>query len=205
MYAAVGFVDISYFTGGALKADAGGYMVLTSLDTAHGDASETISSVKDILSDTGMVNVMGTAAKRQDWERRIDQLMLLLVGLLAVAVLIALIGVANTLSLSVIERTRESATLRAIGMTRGQLRASLAFEALLLALVGGLLGIVLGTLFGWLGSYMVFSDIGRMEYRVSWGMDALVLVISAAAALLASVLPARRAVSTPPVEALAEA
>ena len=199
MYATVGFVDISYFTGGALKADAGGYMVLTSLDTAHGDASETISS------DTGMVNVMGTAAKRQDWERRIDQLMLLLVGLLAVAVLIALIGVANTLSLSVIERTRESATLRAIGMTRGQLRASLAFEALLLALVGGLLGIVLGTLFGWLGSYMVFSDIGRMEYPVSWGMDALVLVISAAAALLASVLPARRAVSTPPVEALAEA
>ena len=205
MYTAVGFVDISYFTSGALKADAGGYMVLASLDTAHGDASETISSVKDILSDTGMVNVMGNAAKRQDWERRIDQLMLLLVGLLAVAVLIALIGVANTLSLSVIERTRESATLRAIGMTRGQLRASLAFEALLLALVGGLLGIVLGTLFGWLGSYMVFSDIGRMEYPVSWGMDALVLVISAAAALLASVLPARRAVSTPPVEALAEA
>ena len=123
----------------------------------------------------------------------------------AVAVLIALIGVANTLSLSVIERTRESATLRAIGMTRGQLRRSLAVEALLLSLVAGVVGVVLGTLFGWLGSYMVFSLYGKTVFPFEWGMNGIVLVVAAIAALLASVFPARRAVKTPPVEALAEA
>lgn len=71
-------------------------------------------------------------------------MMMFLVGLIAVAVLIALVGVANTLSLSVIERTRESATLRAIGMTRGQLRRSLAVEALLISLVSGIAGVLLG-------------------------------------------------------------
>ena len=118
---------------------------------------------------------------------------------------IALIGVANTLSLSVIERTRESATLRAIGMTRGQLRRSLAVEALLLSLVAGVVGVVLGTLFGWLGSYMVFSLYGKTVFPFEWGMNGIVLVVAAIAALLASVFPARRAVKTPPVEALAEA
>lgn len=104
-----------------------------------------------------------------------------------------------------IERTRESATLRAIGMTRGQLRRSLAVEALLLSLVAGVVGVVLGTLFGWLGSYMVFSLYGKTVFPFEWGMNGIVLVVAAIAALLASVFPARRAVKTPPVEALAEA
>ncbi len=106
--------------------------------------------------------------------------------------LIALIGVANTLSLSVIERTRESATLRAIGMTRGQLRRSLAVEALLLSLVAGVVGVVLGTLFGWLGSYMVFSLYGKTVFPFEWGMNGIVLVVAAIAALLASVFPPLR-------------
>ena len=57
-------------------------------------------------------------AERQQWETMVNAMLMLLVALLAVAVIVAVIGVANTLSLSVIERTRESATLRAIGMTR---------------------------------------------------------------------------------------
>ena len=138
----------------------------------------------------------GPIAERTVWANMIDSMMMLLVGLIAVAVLIALVGVANTLSLSVIERTRESATLRAIGMTRGQLRRSLAVEALLISLVSGISGVLLGTLFGWLGAYVVFS---------MYGINGIVLAVAAVAALLASVFPARRAVSTPPVEALAEA
>ena len=121
------------------------------------------------------------------------------------AVLIALVGVANTLSLSVIERTRESATLRAIGMTRGQLRASLAIEALLISLVSGIAGILLGTLFGWLGAYVVFSLYGTVVFPFEWGVNGIVLAVAAVAALLASIAPARRAVKVPPVEALAEA
>ena len=71
-----------------------------------------------------------------------------------------------------IERTRESATLRAIGMTRGQLRRSLAVEALLISLVSGISGVLLGTLFGWLGAYVVFSMYGKVVFPFEWGINA---------------------------------
>ncbi|PVV65095.1 peptide ABC transporter permease, partial [Bifidobacterium animalis subsp. lactis] len=108
-------------------------------------------------------------------------------ALLAVAVVIAVIGVANTLSLSVIERTRESATLRAIGMTRGQLRASLAIEALLISLVTSVVGMVVGTLFGWLGIYIVMSSIADVVYVIDWGTYAIILAIAIVCSLIASV------------------
>ena len=116
--------------------------------------------MQNAFSASADIDVSGPVAGRTQWETMINSMMALLVGLIAVAVLIALVGVANTLSLSVIERTRESSTLRAIGITRCQLRCSLAVEALLLSLVSGVVGVVLGTLFGWLGSYMVFSLYG---------------------------------------------
>ncbi|MDK7859352.1 FtsX-like permease family protein, partial [Klebsiella pneumoniae] len=87
----------------------------------------------------------GSVFQRAQWESAIDIMMMLLVGLIAVAVVIALIGVANTLSLSVIERTKESATLRAIGMTRGQVRRSLALEATLISLTSTVSGLIVGT------------------------------------------------------------
>ena len=167
--------------------------------------NDVFTNVQNVFSASAGVTVTGPVAERTQWETMINGMMALLVGLIAVAVLIALVGVANTLSLSVIERTRESATLRAIGMTRGQLRRSLAVEALLLSLVSGVVGVVLGTLFGWLGSYMVFSLYGDTVFPFEWATNGVVLGVAALAALLASVAPARRAVKTPPVEALAEA
>ena len=122
------------------------------------------------------------------------------------AVLIALVGVANTLSLSVIERTRESATLRAIGMTRGQLRRSLAVEALLLSLVSGVVGVVLGTLFGWLGSYMVFSLYGDTRVPRSNGHQRCGARRRPRSPLCWPAWhPPAGPSKTPPVEALAEA
>ena len=131
--------------------------------------NDVFTNVQNVFSASAGVTVTGPVAERTQWETMINGMMALLVGLIAVAVLIALVGVANTLSLSVIERTRESATLRAIGMTRGQLRRSLAVEALLLSLVSGVVGVVLGTLFGWLGSYMVFSLYGDTVFPVRMG------------------------------------
>lgn len=90
-------------------------------------------------------------------------------------------------------------------MTRTQLRSSLAMEALLISGCSVIVGLVLGTAFGWLGSYLVFSQFGSVAFPLNWSMDAGIVVIAVVAALLASVLPARRAVSTPPVAALAEA
>ncbi|MFQ8685879.1 MAG: ABC transporter permease [Bifidobacterium longum] len=204
-YAAVAFVDASHFTNGGIKAD--GHIMLMRIDaeSAGTTLNDVFTNVQNAFSASADIDVSGPVAGRTRWETMINGMMALLVGLIAVAVLIALVGVANTLSLSVIERTRESATLRAIGMTRGQLRRSLAVEALLLSLVSGVVGVVLGTLFGWLGSYMVFSLYGDTVFPFEWATNGVVLGVAALAALLASVAPARRAVKTPPVEALAEA
>ena len=204
-YDAVAFINTSHFNNGDITAT--GHMLLMRVDTqsAGVSLSDVFNKIQDVFSYDSTVSITGPVAQRAQWETIINSMLMLLVALIAVAVLIALIGVANTLSLSVIERTRESATLRAIGMTRGQLRRSLAVEALLLSLVAGVVGVVLGTLFGWLGSYMVFSLYGKTVFPFEWGMNGIVLVVAAIAALLASVFPARRAVKTPPVEALAEA
>ncbi|WP_065504699.1 ABC transporter permease [Bifidobacterium breve] len=204
-YAAVAFVDAGHFTNGDVKAN--GHIMLMRIDaeSAGTTLNDVFTNVQNAFSASADIDVSGPVAGRTQWETMINGMMALLVGLIAVAVLIALVGVANTLSLSVIERTRESATLRAIGMTRGQLRRSLAVEALLLSLVSGVVGVVLGTLFGWLGSYMVFSLYGDTVFPFEWTTNGAVLGVAALAALLASVAPARRAVKTPPVEALAEA
>ncbi|NEG96070.1 FtsX-like permease family protein [Bifidobacterium sp. SMB2] len=168
-------------------------------------AADLFAAVQNAVSDEPGVQVTGSIAERMQWNQNIDMAMAVLVALLSVAVLIALVGVANTLSLSVIERTRESATLRAIGMTRGQLRRSLAVEALFISLGSGGVGLVVGTIFGWLGSNVALSSIGTVRYPVDWRMYAAILLVAAIAALIASVAPARRAARTAPVEALAEA
>ncbi|OZG57582.1 ABC transporter permease [Bifidobacterium myosotis] len=197
-YGAVAFVNAEHFTDGDLETAGHMLLMRVDADAAGITMNDVLTNVQQAFSASPGVSVSGPVAERSMWETTIDSMMALMVGLIAVAVLIALVGVANTLSLSVIERTRESATLRAIGMTRGQLRRSLAAEALLLSLVSGVAGVALGTLFGWLGSYMVFSLYATVALPFDWATNGLVLGIAALAALLASVAPARRAVRVPP-------
>jgi putative ABC transport system permease protein len=161
-----------------------------------------VPAVQDALIDTAVL-VSGAAVERAMYERVIDTLLAVIVALLAVAVVIALIGVANTLSLSVIERRRESATLRVIGLSRRRLRGTLAIEGVLIAGVGGALGIVLGVLYGWAGAATVLGVVGEVRLDVPWLDLAAVLGVSVAAGLLASVLPGRSAARTSPVAALA--
>ncbi|GAA2726194.1 ABC transporter permease [Cellulomonas aerilata] len=166
------------------------------------DPAVVVPAVQDELSEIA-VQVVGAAVERAMYEGIIDTLLAVVVGLLAVAVVIALIGVANTLSLSVIERRRESATLRVIGLSRRRLRASLAIEGVLIAGVGGALGVLLGVLYGWAGAATVLGVVGDVHLDVPWVDLAAVLAVSLAAGLLASVLPGRSAARTSPVAALA--
>lgn len=169
------------------------------------DSAETaVADVQKVVDDSGQaVQVVGAAVERAFYQRVLDTLLAVVVGLLGVAVVIAVVGVANTLSMSVIERRRESATLRAIGLTKAQLRGSLAVEGLLVAGVGTVVGVVLGVAYGWLGADVLLGRIGDVAFALKWRDLALVLVVALAAGLLASVLPARSATRTPPVEALA--
>ena len=172
------------------------------------DGSPTVSAfidkVKSALSGYSAVSVKGGLAEKQQWDRTIDNLLMIILALLAVAVAIALIGVANTLSLSVLERRRESATLRAIGMTRKQIRRSLAVESGLIALGSALSGMVLGLLFGWAAAYEIFSSLGTVALPIPWSTGLVILLVALVAAILASILPARRVNRTSPVVALAE-
>jgi putative ABC transport system permease protein len=125
-------------------------------------------------------------------------------GLLAVALLISLVGVGNTLALSVLERGRESGVQRALGMTRRQLRGSLALEALLLAGVGSATAVALGTVLGYAGAVTLVQGVADQVWLVvPWADLAMLVTGVSLAAVLASVLPARRASRVPPTVALA--
>ncbi|GAA2516457.1 ABC transporter permease [Rarobacter incanus] len=175
-------------------------LVLASL-TPDADASTVQSKIQDNASTA--VQVTSPAAERAMFDTVINTLLAIIVGLLAIAVVIALIGVANTLSLSVIERRRESATLRAIGLSRGQLRWTLAIEGSFIAAVGTILGALLGLAYGWIGSTIVLGAFAEPVLIVPWRDLGLVALVSLSAGLLASVVPARGALRQSPVEALA--
>lgn len=133
---------------------------------------------------------------RQEYKKtqlaQIDQLLNLVYGLLGLALLIALIGIANTLSLAIHERTRELGLLRAVGMTRGQLRSSIRYESLIVALLGAVEGLVVGVLLGWAIVRAMRSQ-GVTQLSVPVATLLIVAVLAGIAGVVASVAPGRRA------------
>ena len=126
------------------------------------------------------------------------------VALLGIAVVIALIGIGNTLGLSVLERGREHALLRAMGLTRRQLRGTLAIEAVLLSVVGTMIGTVLGVAFAWVGvQAMVKQVVDDAPIVLPFGQLAIVVLVAAVSGLLSCLLPSRRAARLSPAAGLA--
>jgi len=150
-----------------------------------------------------LVGIGSVADLRSGLDTAIQQLLTLFGGLLGTTVLISLFGIANTLALSVRERTRESAIIRALGLTRSQLRLTLLLEALLMGLVGALVGIAFGLLYGRLVIRTAFVAL-KPTIVVPWTWIGGLVVLAAVAATLAAVLPARRAAKASPVEAMAD-
>lgn len=192
--------DLAAFDAGAAAGE-----VWAKVDEGQ-DATAVVSAVQEAVSTTGeTVRVAGMFVEQAAYQKIVDVILGIVVGLLAVAVLIALIGVANTLSLSVMDRTRENAVLRAIGLSKGQLRAALAVEGVIIAAVGAVLGVALGLLYGWAGATTALSALGRVPLVVPWTEILVVLGVALVAGLVASVVPARAAVRTHPMAALAAA
>jgi putative ABC transport system permease protein len=122
---------------------------------------------------------------------RVNSILVLFYALLAMTVLMALLGIINTLTLSIHERTRELGILRAVGMTRRQTRALIRDESLLTAAVGTVVGIVLGLVLAWIVT-RALSDEG-IAFSVPWAQVGLVLVVGLLAGALAAIAPAARA------------
>ena len=135
--------------------------------------------------------------------RQINALLAVLYGLLALAIVIAVLGIINTLALSVVERRREIGMLRAVGVLRPQLRRTIYLESMLIAVFGALVGVGLGLTFGSL-FVRTLREQGLDQVSVPVGQAVLMLVLAAVVGVLAALWPAVRAARTPPLAAIAD-
>ena len=134
---------------------------------------------------------------------QINQFVAVIYVLLMLAVVIALFGIGNTLALSIIERTRELGLLRAVGMTRRQLRTTVRWEAILTSVFGTLLGLGIGLFFGW-AIVEALKDEGLKSFVIPWGQLLIIVMIAALAGVVAAILPARRAAKLNILDAIAD-
>lgn len=200
--------DQILFNGGFITSDAGIARVITSRDPlfllATVDPGADPVAVKDAVAKSltpfPVAEVRTNAEYRDEISSRVDSILYLLYVLLAMSVVISLFGIVNTLVLSITERTREIGMLRAIGLTRSQLRRMVRYESTITSGIGGVIGIVLGVVLAWVFS-LGLRDEG-IVFRIPWLQLVIFLVVAIIAGVIAAVLPARRAAKLDPLDAL---
>ncbi|MGW1185573.1 ABC transporter permease [Streptomyces drozdowiczii] len=157
-----------------------------------GEEDAAYAALKDSLAKYPTYKVQNQADFKEDLKDQIGQLLNVVYGLLALAIIVAVLGVVNTLALSVVERTREIGLMRAIGLSRRQLRRMIRLESVVIALFGALLGLGLGM--GWGTSaqqLLALEGMGVLE--IPWPTIITVFVASAFVGLFAALVPAFRA------------
>jgi putative ABC transport system permease protein len=150
------------------------------------------SAIEHVLAAYPNATLLDRTEYKHEQEAQIDQLLGLMYGLLGLALVIALIGIANTLALSIYERTHELGLLRAVGMTRRQLRGMVRGESVVIALLGTVEGLVVGVLLGWAVVTALKSE-GATRLSIPVTQLVIVAVLAALAGVLAAMGPARRA------------
>ncbi|WP_242895137.1 ABC transporter permease [Actinomadura litoris] len=161
------------------------------VDAAGTDAG-TKAALETTLKDHPNLKVSDQASLKKDARKQVDFIVTFLSILLAMSVIIAAVGVINTLALSVIERTREIGLLRAIGISRRQLRRMIRLESIVIAVFGALLGMGIGVSFG-AALQNALKDKGLSELSIPFGTLVAYLVVAAVIGVLAALWPAWRA------------
>jgi putative ABC transport system permease protein len=184
------FVDLA-----ALRANGGDDLDFRVYVSGDEDA------ITGVASAYGSAEVLDKDAFLGVVNGEIDTMLGLFYALLMLAVVIALLGIANTLALSIFERTRELGLLRAVGMARSQVRATVRWESIIIAVFGTTLGLAIGTFFGW-AIVHAMADEGIDTLTVPFTSLAVVTAIAAVAGAVAAVLPARRAAKLDVLHAL---
>ena len=159
------------------------------------------TSVVASTAEFGNVEVQDQTAFREQQAGFIDQLLGLISALLFFAILIALFGIVNTLGLSIFERTRELGLLRAVGMSRKQVKRMIRWESVIISIIGALLGVVIGVFFGF-ALQQALANEGVTELVIPVGSLAVYLVLAALAGVLAAIWPARRAAKLDVLESI---
>ncbi len=153
----------------------------------------TATAAVDALAERYPQGELETSAQFQERvEGLVDQILSVLNALVALAVIIALIGIANTLALSVSERTREIGLLRAVGMNGRGVRRMVRYESAVIAGFGAVLGVAMGIGLGWL-TVQALPDSFASAIAVPWAQVAVLMAVASFAGLIAALLPARRA------------
>ncbi|HSP36546.1 MAG TPA: FtsX-like permease family protein [Frankiaceae bacterium] len=155
-------------------------------------SAAALAAVKRTTSAYPGTEVLDQAGLKDQIAQPINQLLALVYALLLLAIIIALLGIGNTLALSIFERTREVGLLRAVGMTRPQLRSAIRWESVIIALQGTVLGLIIGVFFGW-ALVRALKDQGITTFSVPVGTLIVVVVLAAVAGVVAAILPSRRA------------
>src|SRR5690606_5384376 len=175
----------------AHTARPGDLVVLVGLADGVSEA-EGERAVQEVVDRFGGPDVLTADEYVQSVAGPVDQMLTVVCALLVLAIVIALMGIANTLSLSIHERTRELGLLRAVGTSRRQVRAMVRGEAVTVALFGAASGVALGLFLGW-AMVEALAEEGFTSFAVPTGSLAIVLAVGALVGVLAAVRPARRA------------
>ena len=164
-------------------------------------AEEGRAALERVIADVPTAELQNQQEFRDAQTAQLDPILALVYALLFFSVWIALIGIANTLALSVFERTREIGLLRAVGMTRSQVRSMVRWESVIVALLGTVLGLVLGTGFGW-ALITANADEGLNTLSIPVGQLAIIALIAGLAGVWAARRPAKRAAKLDVLQAI---
>ena len=160
--------------------------------TPSADGDRVRAEVERIIADLPTVTVQDPNEFAEAQGEQIAFILNIIYALLGLAIVIAVLGIVNTLALSVIERTREIGLLRAVGLSRAQLRRMVRLESVIVAILGAVLGVLMGIAFG-VALQRAIADQGVDVLAIPWVQLAVFVVLSALLGVLAAVFPARRA------------
>jgi len=155
-------------------------------------SAQVYDAVNEVVADLPTVTLKDQEQFKAEQREGVNQALYLIYALLGLAVVIAVLGIVNTLALSVIERTREVGLLRAVGMSRRQLRRMVRLESIAIAVLGAVLGVVMGIVFGVVLQRAV-ADQGIQVLSIPVLSLGVFVLLAALVGVLAAVLPARRA------------
>ncbi|MFH8751489.1 ABC transporter permease [Streptomyces rimosus] len=163
------------------------------IKTANGPEAGLAKDIRKALGDSPLLKVQDRDGLRKENAGQIDTVLNMVYGLLGMAVIIAVVGVVNTLAMSVFERTREIGMLRAVGLARSGIKQMVRLESVVISLFGAILGIGVGVFLAWAGGSMAAGAMPTYEMVLPWDRLGAFLAIALVVGILAAAWPARRA------------